>query len=185
MRSIWMTTLFPLLLLAGCAARIALTPLPAGVPGGLDISGQWTLASSSVAVNEIRGKGAVTFSSKTSEPVLRDVPGSAVFVFLETGRELKITQTDAGLFVSFDRAIVEEYRFGELRRISVGPIEAQRATGFPDGILTIQTADEDGAVMTETYQRQGQQLLRAIRIVRGNKVLYSEQRRYRERDTDS
>ena len=51
-------------------------------------------------------------------------------VFLETGANVKLTQTDDGLFISYDRSVVEEYIFGEHRIATVGPISAERASGW-------------------------------------------------------
>ena len=90
----------------------------------------------------------------------------SVHVFLETGRDLKITQTDDGLFISFDRSVVEEYQFREHRGIRVGPIEAERASGWKDGKYVILTADREGAILTETYTvvEDGDVLERTITI---------------------
>ena len=71
-------------------------------------------------------------------------------VFLETGTSLKITQTDSGMFLSFDRSIVEEYRFGENRMISVGAIDAQRVSGWVDDQYVVRSLDKNGMQLTET-----------------------------------
>jgi hypothetical protein len=88
-------------------------------------------------------------------------------VFLETGTKLKITQTNDGLFISFDRSVVEEYRFREHRSINVGPIQADRVSGWVDGRYVIQTLDAQAALLTETYAlaKDGQQLVRTVTIV--------------------
>jgi len=75
-----------------------------------------------------------------------------VHVFLEIGSSLKITQTPHALFISFDRAIVEEYRFGEKREISVGPVLADRVSGWEGNSYIIETLDQDGAKLIETYR---------------------------------
>ena len=54
--------------------------------------------------------------------------------------------------MSFDRSVVEEYRFREQRLISIGPIEAERVSGWQDGRYVILTLDEQGALLTETYR---------------------------------
>ena len=136
--------------LGGCAAeREQLAPKDAAAPVGLDLSGRWTLVG--------------------DDPLARR-PSAAdllVRVFLETGRDLKVTQTDDGLFVSFDRAIVEEYRFGEVREVNVGPIVADRASGWDGARYLIETLDKDGAKLVETYRLEGDgaTLLRTITIV--------------------
>jgi len=92
-----------------------------------------------------------------------------VHVFLETGEALKITQTPDGLFISFDRAIVEEYRFGELREVNVGPVIAQRASGWEGASYVIQTLDNDGVILTEEYRLEdsGTVLIRDILVSKG------------------
>ncbi|MGA8205194.1 MAG: hypothetical protein WB812_11790, partial [Woeseiaceae bacterium] len=85
----------------------------------------------------------------------------------------KITQTDAGLFISFDRAIVEEYRFGENREVQIGAAKAQRASGWEGQAYAIETVDEDDVLLTETYRLAdgGKTLVRTIRIAKGSNAL--------------
>ena len=92
---------------------------------------------------------------------------TSVHVFLETGRALKVTQTDFGLFISFDRAVVEEYRYGEKREISVGPIVADRVSGWENTAYVIETLDQEGAKLIERYliDEKSGALVRSIRIV--------------------
>ena len=94
-------------------------------------------------------------------------------VFLETGRRLKLTQTDSGLFISFDRAVVEEYRFGENRRISIGEVEAQRVSGWIGEHYVIETLDDDGVILREEYwlADAGRSLKRRVTIRRDEQVL--------------
>lgn len=136
--------------LGGCAAkREQLVRKSATVPAGIDLSGQWRLV----------GKDALT-----QERLPADV---LVAVFLETGESLRITQTEDGLFISFDRAIVEEYRFGELREVSVGPVVADRASGWDGGRYTIETLDADGVKLLETWglEAGGKSLSRTVTIL--------------------
>ena len=74
-----------------------------------------------------------------------------VYVFLETGTNLKVTQTPHGLFISFDRSVVEEFRFGENRLINIGEIEAQRVTGWEESQLVVETLGENGMKLTERF----------------------------------
>ncbi len=126
------------LVLAACASRPELMARSAVVPPGADLSGLWQLREE---------PGSKPIPGANPEPGFRIPPtntsrntgarrskrssGTAATMFLETGASLKISQTPDGLFISFDRAIVEEYRFGENRIVSVGPIEAQRVSGAP------------------------------------------------------
>jgi hypothetical protein len=95
-----------------------------------------------------------------------------VNVFIETGDSLKVTQTDFALFVVFDRAVVEEYQYGELREISIGQISAQRASGWDGLSYLIETLDDDGVKLTERYQlrNDGRVLERSVRVTRGTKL---------------
>jgi len=146
--------------LVSCAAPEVLEPRNAEVPVGIDFSGRWQLSDNGgetirrlddanpVEVQDIvkEAKRARTGRNSSARP------GSAVHVFLEAATKLKITQTEYGIFVSFDRAIVEEYRFGEYRQVHVGPIEATRVSGWEGNAYVIETLAEDGAKLVETYR---------------------------------
>ena len=128
-------------LLAGCAARELLDPRDGAVPAGVDFSGYWLIQDGS-RENDRRIRDAIRrtdgikddeiFSGSERQSTARGsrsksgYRGGLVFVFLETGKSLKISQTPDGLFISFDRSVVEEFRFGENRVVSIGEIEAQR-----------------------------------------------------------
>lgn len=101
--------------------------------------------------------------------------GSAIHVFIENGENLKISQTRDGLFISFDRAIVEEFTFGENRMVSVGPIEAQRVSGWETNTLVIETLDEQGALLTESWylDTDTDVLVREISVAQGSGEQFS------------
>ena len=141
-----------LALLPGCAGNEVLLAKPATVPSGLDLSGDWVMS------------GSTGFSQ-------RDVRELAVHIFLETGQTLKVTQTNSGLFFSFDRSVVEEYRFGENREVSVGAITADRVSGWEGGAYVVETLDGHGAKLIETWrlQRGGDRLQRNMEIWHRNK----------------
>lgn len=140
-----------LLAIGGCGSKVVLLAKPAAVPDGVDLSGQWLLRE----------------TSGTTQPAARE---ALVHVFLETGRSVKVTQTAAGLFVSFDRSVVEEYRFGENRRVSVGEIAADRVSGWESGSYVIETLDDDGTILIDAYRLDngGEELRRSIRIRQRN-----------------
>lgn len=181
MRSTFVFALVALALVGGCATREELIAKSAAVPHGIDLSGQWRLRAASRdtvrRINDAELKAAggaegIQLPERTPRRSRRrSSDGSLVHVFLETGSALKITQTDFGLFISFDRAIVEEYRFGEKRRISVGEIEADRVSGWDDKGYVIETLDMDGAKLTETYRLvdDGRALIRSIVVVDDDK----------------
>ena len=144
------------MLLSACSSGEVLLSKPATVPVGLDLSGNWVVSD----------------NSGSSQREVRDL---SVHVFLETGKSVKVTQVETGLFFSFDRSVVEEYRFGENREVSVGPISAARVSGWEGRAYVIETLDDDGAKLIDTYRLQsdGQQLKRTMVIWHHNHKLLS------------
>jgi hypothetical protein len=144
------------IILAGCSAGEVLLPKSAAVPAGVDFSGQWQLRGDQAAL-----------------PAGRQSNDNLVRVFLETGQALKVTQTRHGIFISFDRAIVEEYRFGEQREVNVGPIVADRVSGWEGSSYVVETLDDEGGKLIETYRLTdgGESLRRDIVIQRGDRRL--------------
>ena len=174
------------LVLAGCASRPELPSREAGNAAGVDLSGRWMLRSNPNRPNARPGERDEAIyvppesSGRRQQTVGRSSrsgssKGPNVHVFIETGKLLKITQTEHGLFVSFDRAIVEEFTFGENRMVSVGPIEAQRVSGWEGTVFVVETLDDRGALLTETWalDADGSELIREIRMVDNGKELYS------------
>ena len=166
-----MTLFAAALLLAACGAQEVLARRDSAVPAGIDLSGKWQIrpdmANDQRRLQEAIRKtsGAKSGSgSRNSKP--SKVSGGVVHVFLETGEQLKITQTDSALFISFDRSIVEEFRFGEARIISVGEVQAQRVTGWEEQQLIVETLDKHGVKLTDRFQlaEDGQTLRREITL---------------------
>lgn len=178
----WTLTAMALLsiVLAGCASKDVLELRSAIVPAGVDIGGQWQLRNDSRDTNQRLVDAELTaaggndniYGSSRRQSRKSKNRGSLVHVFLEYGVKLKITQTEYGLFISFDRAVVEEYRFGESRPINVGPVQAQRSSGWEEGAYIIETLDTDGNKLYERYQLEdnGQMLIRQITIWKNNAV---------------
>ncbi len=183
MRRILLTSL---LVLAGCAAPIVLDPPPTGIPDNIDFTGYWSLQRVDNRQQATGSTQALIIPKNRRAPVRRSrsEPGSSARVFLESGNELKITQAESALFVSFDRSIVEEYRFGVLRQVSVGPIEAQRSAGWVGETLEVKTLDEDGALLTErwTLKGNGDELVREVRLVHKDDVLLRGTQLFRRRN---
>lgn len=175
------------LMLAACAARPDLVPKSAIVPAGVDFSGRWRLriepGSRPMLPNGagpgIRLPPAGSTRNPRRRPSRGDF-GTAVRVFVENGEALKISQTAAGLFISFDRSVVEEYTFGENRIVSVGPIEAQRVSGWQNNRFVIQTLDEEGAILTESWRltENGKVLVREIFETKGDQEEFSMLQRF-------
>lgn len=171
-----------LLGLGGCVAPEMLLPRDGIVPQGIDLSGNWVLVNDADrqqrqlrdAIRRTDGIDDDEFFSIGNRPrnnldqraTRRRVKGGLVYVFLETGRSLKITQTPDGLFISFDRSVVEEYRFGEQRMVNVGEVEAQRVTGWDSDTLVVETLDRNNMKMTERYRLldNGRRLERRITL---------------------
>jgi hypothetical protein len=166
------------LLCAVCAGKTVptLTPIGTAIPVGISFDGRWRLNEDGQYKSDQTGRtmtGGLSGiappdqSARRKKKSRRNKDESSVHVFIETGRDLKITQTADGLFVSFDRSVVEEYRFREHRLISVGPIVADRASGWEDGRYVVNTLDRQGALLTETWALvdENRQLVRTILIV--------------------
>jgi hypothetical protein len=171
-------TLLVIVLLAACAAPEPLPLKSAAVPAGVDLSGQWRLRTNSRDSNrqihdaerKASGPGESLIPGSSKNKSRRKSDDIQVHVFLETGESLKLTQTEHGLFVSFDRAIVEEYRFGEQRMVNVGPVAADRVSGWEDGAYVIETRDKEGAMLIESYRLDDDTMIRMIRIVHKDDV---------------
>lgn len=101
--------------------------------------------------------------------------GMSAQVFLEYGESLKISQTDFGIFISYDRSIVEEYTFGENRLVTIGPIEANRVSGWEANAFVVETLDDDGTTLTESWHLENNDsvLVRNIRINKGEKEKFA------------
>jgi len=182
-----------MLALGGCATapKPELEPLGDVIPADVSLAGRWRLRESADdterrvrdAGQEAAGEfGDIIPSARhdVGRRPKRRGEGPSVQVFLELGRNLKITQTQYALFISFDRSIVEEYRYREHRQVNVGPIQADRVSGWQDGRYVIETLDEHGALLTETYalEEGGAVLVRSFRIVYKDVESLSMQQRY-------
>ena len=148
----------------------------------VDLSGYWTLRGG--VVRPVEAEPTIRIPSLTNRtmqsggrPVSKRSrsKGSSVHVFLESGKDLKVTQTTYGLFFSFDRAIVEEYAFGENRMVNIGPIVAQRVAGWDGRSFVVETMDEKGNVLTETWtlDDDGSVLVRELGITEGDEPVWT------------
>lgn len=172
-----------MLVLAACAPRPVLQSKTAAVPVGVDLSGSWEIRPVDGNRPLREGEQPQTVQmpqqpSARSTQQQRRRPGSSgadIWIFLENGRKLKITQTADGLFISFDRAVVEAYTFGENRMVSVGPIEAQRVSGWEGRKLVLETMDKQTNTLSETWSLEEDDtvLVRDIVVTKGSKQLYA------------
>lgn len=179
-------TPFVALLLCACSAAPVLISKSATLPSDVDLSGYWTLRSGPDALRLPRDGEQMEPIVATTRATRRkrrgqDVP---VRVFLQYGENLKVTQTLYGIFISYDRSIVDEYTFGENREITVGPIEARRVSGWESESFVIETLDESRNRLIEQWRIQssndsasdgGQSkdaLVRQVRIVENDKETF-------------
>ena len=153
------------LVLCACSTPEVLEPRGGTVPPGVDLSGNWVMRerppaerrrisdairkTDGVSDKEIYGQPG---QGRTAHRGSHSFKGGLVYVFLETGKALKITQTPHGLFISFDRSVVEEFRFGENRIVNIGEVEAQRVTGWEGRQLVVETLDKNGMKLIERFQ---------------------------------
>lgn len=153
--------------IAGCSgSKETLQPIRSGnTPPGIDLSGSWVMQDDFEAMQQRLDRAIgqtdgvderrILQGMLATEPRQRSsgrAEGGLVFVFLENGRNLRITQTATGLFIAFDRSVVEEYRFDEMRMVRTGGAVAQRVSGWLDDGYVIETLDEQGMKLTERYR---------------------------------
>ena len=176
-----------LILLAACAGtdKPKLANIDAGIPAGVRLDGLWRLRGEPGEPEpdpSLTGRDGIVLPPQGAGREGRQKSSAypSVHVFLEFGRTLKITQTEYGLFISFDRAIVEEYRFREHRMVNVGPIRAERVSGWEAGGYVVRTIDEKDALLTEKYSLEddGNTLLRTVRIDYRNETRLMAERRF-------
>lgn len=164
-------------LMAACGSREVLVPYRGDNPAGLNLAGTWEQVGD-IAATERRIRDAIRRTDDISDRIV--VPtrraqarrissdgrsdGGLAHLFFENGRVLRITQTPGALFVSFDRAVVEEYRYGEFRTVSVGQAEAQRVSGWSGDAYVIETLGRNGMKLTErlSLSADGAELRRKV-----------------------
>jgi len=177
-RFLTLSALPAVLLLSGCATAPVLVSKNAAVPAGVDLSGFWLVRDDPEARRlSAAGSGGEPLIPLTRKQRARRedrAGGPSVQVFLEFGESLKITQTYFGLFISYDRSVVEEYTYGENRIMAIGPIEAARVSGWEKRAFVVETLDKTGTTLFESWhlEEEGSVLIRDIRISKGEKVSF-------------
>ena len=165
---------------AACSSPPVLEPRRGGNPEQVDLSGNWALRTGDelpvVHEQTIRVPKASSRNQATSRtaPAGRPSDRTSVHLFLESGKLLKVSQTIYGIFFSFDRAVVEEYNFGENRTVSIGPIQARRVSGWEGPSFVVDTMDKGGNVLTERWRLEDGVLVRDISIARGDTTTFSK-----------
>lgn len=153
-----------LLALSACGNREVLEPYAAANHSTVSLAGNWELEGDSDAIaRQLSRAIRETDGIRDDRPIARPqqsrsrsstnsrAQGGLTYVFFKNADALKITQTPSALFISFNRAVVEEYRFGEMRRISVGQAEAQRVSGWDGPDYVVDTLDRHGMKISERY----------------------------------
>jgi hypothetical protein len=169
--SYWSAVL-SLLLLAACSSEPLLLSKNPTVPAGVDLSGRWIVRTDSNRQRSRMENGQERLIP-TSRPQRsrrqKSTSGASVQVFIQHGSSLKITQTDFGIFISYDRSIVEEFTFGENRTVSIGPIEALRVSGWDENAFVVETLDETRTTLYESWYLDADDavLIRDIRVNKG------------------
>lgn len=168
------------LILAGCSSAPVLVSKDPTVPMGVDLSGRWVIRGDSSNQRFLANSGEERLipSSRVQRSRRQRSPsGATVHVFIEFGESLKITQTEHGIFVSYDRSIVEEFTFGENRLVSIGPIEAMRVSGWEGQSFVVETVDDTGTTLHEAWylDADGAVLMRDVRISKGQTDSYKLQ----------
>jgi hypothetical protein len=153
--------LITLVLLASCGSNETLLRKSAVAPPEMTLTGQWELIEDidtvledfDRAIRQTSGKASSGIQNSQSSRKIRsrEKVGGLVHVFLENGKNLKITQVESGLFISFDRSVVEEYRFGEVRLMNIGGAQAQRVSGWEGEDYVVETLGKEGMKLTERY----------------------------------
>lgn len=186
MRSIPQLLLVPFLLCA-CGTPEVLLPKSAAVPANVDLSGQWKMRPESRQGQPRINEAIDRTDGVDNKTIMRDMvnrqrrsgmrPGSGeskgglVGLFLKTGDALKIEQTPYALFISFDRAITREYRFGENRPINIGQADAFRVSGWEGDTYVIETLGEKGMKLTDRYRHSADRKILTRRITLRSKEL--------------
>jgi hypothetical protein len=167
-----------LLILAGCSSAPVLLSKDPTVPVGVDLSGRWIIRSdsSNQRFRADSGEERLIPSSRPQRSRRQKSPsGATVHVFIEFGKSLKISQTNFGIFISYDRSIVEEFTFGENRIVSVGPIKAMRVSGWEEQAFVVETVDKTGTTLYEAWHLDADSavLMRDVRISKGEEDSYT------------
>lgn len=162
------------LLIAACGSGPVLISKSAAVPAGVDLSGSWQVRENSDTQRlknaGVKGEQLIPLNKKRPSRPTRSRDGGSAQVFLEYGKLVKISQTDFGLFISYDRSVVEEYTYGENRLVEIGPIEGRRVSGWEGNAFVVETLDDSGTTLHESWYLDAADpvLIRDIRITKGD-----------------
>tara|TARA_B110000438_G_C15669584_1_gene587568 strand:- start:44 stop:640 length:597 start_codon:yes stop_codon:yes gene_type:complete len=157
--------LFLILSLNGCASIEELDKYNNNSLSEIDLNGNWvffgkfednkkSIASAIKRTNNVNYRGIKTtgvFDGRNTSKVKPNSRGVA-HLFFENTEKIKLTQTKYSLFVNFNRSIVKEYSFGEVKKITIGNVTARRSSGWVNNVYRIDTLDDHGMKITEEYK---------------------------------
>ncbi|MEC9415712.1 MAG: hypothetical protein VYC67_03870 [Pseudomonadota bacterium] len=157
-----------LMLVTACSSNEVLNKLPANSDTKINISGRWVFdgdyLSNEMKINKTidqssgiiyqRIKTTGVFPEAQAARPKKNAWGVA-HLFFKNAKVLRITQTDYALYVDFNRSIVEEYNFGELKNVTIGKVSASRSSGWFSNQFQIDTLDSHGMKITEKYTISG------------------------------
>jgi len=154
-----------LMLITACSSNEVLNKLSINSEAEINISGRWVFVGDyqsnqkkiSKAIDQSSGiiyrriKTTGVFQEVQDKSPKKNAWGVA-HLFFKNAKILRITQTDYALYIDFNRSIVEEYDFGELKKITLGNVSASRSSGWNDTQYQIDTLDNYGMKITEKYK---------------------------------
>ena len=160
--------LFFIFLLSSCASIEELDKYSNKNTSKTDLNGSWEF----IGNFEDNKKSIASAVKKTSDVIYQSIKTTGVFdrnnlskvkpnsrgvahLFFENSKKIKITQTNYSLFINFNRSIVEEYSFGEVKKITLGNVIARRSSGWVNNSYRIETLDDYGMKITEEYKLTG------------------------------
>ena len=164
--------------LVGCAAEPQLISKSHAVPADVDLSGRWIVrADRGTRRSDLDSTQEKLIPASRSQRSRRQrsASGMSAQVFLEYGESLKISQTNYGIFISYDRSVVEEFTFGENRIVSVGPIQARRVSGWEGNSFVVETLDDTRTTLFEAWHldEDNTVLVRDIRLSKDDEDKFS------------
>lgn len=160
--------LFFIFLLSSCASIEELDKYSNKNTSKTDLNGSWEF----IGNFEDNKKSIASAVKKTNDVIYQSIKTTGVFdrnnlskvkpnsrgvahLFFENTKKIKITQTNYSLFINFNRSVVEEYSFGEVKKITLGNVIARRSSGWVNNSYRIETLDDYGMKITEEYKLTG------------------------------
>lgn len=149
-----------LLLFSSCASPPDLLAFGQSITADVDLTGSWQ-RDDTISDAKLPRLESITNATQEPDPGRRvpsktkksKGPGAAVLLdgLYLSAKKLRVTQESTAIFVKFDLARVEEYRFGEKRELNVGPIAVLRVSGWEDDRYYIKSITDQHVLIEERY----------------------------------